>query len=134
MKGQKSWTEKLESGGEPVLKICPVAIAGMRPGQKMLIPTPKLIDAFIRAIPPGSAMDVKQLREGLARQHGADVTCPITTGFHLRTVAEAAMERAACGAQATPFWRVIDEKCPTFAKLSFDTAIIRHQRRLEGLN
>jgi hypothetical protein len=133
MKRRKSWTDKFEAPAEPIVKPCPVAIAGMRPGQMMLIPTPKLIDAFIRSLPPGRSVSVKEMREGLARQHGAETTCPINTGFHLRTVAEAAMERAAGHPPETPFWRVIDETSPVFAKLSFDIDIIRHHRRLEGM-
>jgi hypothetical protein len=136
-KHRKSWTEKLNESGEPVVKPCPVHIAGMKPGQVMLIPTPRLIDRFVRGLPPGTSLSVAQLRAGLADQFGAEVTCPITTGFHLRTVAEAAVEGAASAndwSDVTPFWRVIDERSPTFARLSFDTSVIRHQRALEGLD
>ena len=58
----------------------------------MLIPTPKLIDAYIRQIPEGKAVDSQTLRKDLALQNGAEVTCPLTTGIFLRIVAEAAQE------------------------------------------
>jgi hypothetical protein len=118
------------------VKPAPIDIAGMKAGQIMLVPTPRLIAAFIRAIPKGSGMDVLTLRRELARRHGAEVTCPITTGFHLRIVAEAAWEahrRGAATDEITPFWRVLDGRTPTTAKLSFGDAFLHEQRRLEGL-
>jgi hypothetical protein len=72
----------------------------------------------------------------LAAQHKADVTCPITVGFHLRTVAEAAFEQVQQGkawAEVTPFWRVIDAKSPTLKRLSFDPAVVLRMRQAEGL-
>ncbi|MGF6228172.1 hypothetical protein QFZ27_002127 [Inquilinus ginsengisoli] len=132
----KSWTEKLDDPRPHQVKPAPVDIAGMKTGEIMLVPTPRLIDAFIRAIPKGSGMDVPTLRRELASQHGAEVTCPITTGFHLRIVAEAAWEahrRGTPASEITPFWRVLDGRAPTTAKLSFGDAFLHQQRRLEGL-
>ncbi|WP_342240199.1 hypothetical protein [Inquilinus sp. OTU3971] len=132
----KSWTEKLNDPRPHQVKPAPIDIAGMKAGEIMLVPTPRLIDAFIRAIPKGSGMDVPTLRRELARRHGAEVTCPITTGFHLRVVAEAAWEahrRGAAADEITPFWRVLDGRTPTTAKLSFGDTFLRQQRRLEGL-
>jgi hypothetical protein len=128
-----TWQNKLNQADEPVVKPCPVAFAGMKPGQLMLVPTARLIDDFIRALPAGTSMTTQHMRQALAKQHGAEVTCPVTTGFHLRTVAEAAVESGGDEKDMTPFWRVIDPRSPTFAKLSFDTDLIRHHRRLESL-
>ncbi|MGO1080489.1 hypothetical protein [Inquilinus sp. CA228] len=130
----KSWTEKLNDPRPHQVKPAPIDIAGMKAGEIMLVPTPRLIDAFIRAIPKGSGMDVPTLRRELAWRHGAEVTCPITTGFHLRIVAEAAWEAHRRGAaEITPFWRVLDGRAPTTAKLSFGDAFLLEQRRLERL-
>ena len=55
-------------------------------------------------------MDLKTLRRQLAEKYKAEVTCPITMGFHLRTVAEAAFETHNAGArlsEVTPVWRVL---------------------------
>ena len=134
---KKTWTDKLADPRPPVVKPAPIAIAGMQVGQIMLVPTARLIDDFIRDIPRGRSMDARALRAALAAAHGAEVTCPITTGFHLRTVAEAAWEAVARGVpitKVTPFWRVLDTHSPTLAKLSFDTAFIRDRRALEGLS
>lgn len=132
----KSWTEKLNAPAEVVIKPAPISIAGMRAGEIMLVPTSRLIDDFIRAIPQGAQMDVPTLRKTLAREHGTEVTCPIYTGYHLRTVAEAAHEALENGgslADITPFWRVLDARTPTTRKLSFGAGFVAEQRRREGL-
>lgn len=80
------------------------------PRGKMLIPRPLDLDALVRAIPRGHLATVTQLRERLARDHGADFTCPLTTGIFLRIVAEAAEEQRAEGKpEIAPYWRVVKE-------------------------
>ena len=132
----KTWTEKLNAPAKVEVKPAPVTIAGMQAGEIMLVPTPRLVDDFIRAIPEGSALDVKSMRKMLASQHGAQVTCPIYTGYHLRTVAEAAHEMLEAGSdvsEITPFWRVLDAKTPTTGRLTFGADFVARQRRREGL-
>ena len=136
MKRKRSWTEKLHDPRPHEVKPAPMDIAGMKKGEIMLIPSPSIVDAFIRKIPAGKSMDVKTFRQKLARKYKAEVTCPITTGFHLRTVAEAALEAHEQGAalsDITPFWRVLDADAPTTAKLSCGPAFVTRQRRREGL-
>lgn len=133
---KKSWTDKLNDPKPHQVKRLHANIAGMKEGQMMLIPSPRIVDDFIRRIPSGKSMDVKTLREKLARKYKAEVTCPVTMGFHLRAVAEAAFESLGGGStieQITPFWRILDEKTPTTKKLSFDPAFVMEQREREGL-
>lgn len=137
MKPPVSWRTRLASARAHQVKPVPVDIAGMRAGQVMLVPSPAIVDAFIRKIPKGKSMDLRTLRDRLARQFGAEVTCPITMGFHLRTVAEAAFEALSDGVPAdavTPVWRVLDAKAPTTAKLSGGPGLILERRRAEGLD
>jgi hypothetical protein len=132
----KTWTDKLDSGAPPQVKPAPVSIAGMKAGEIMLVPTARQVDDFIRTLPKGKHMDVKVLRQTMARQHGAQVTCPITLGFHLRTVAEAAFEdyqRTGDISAVTPFWRVLNSSTPTLSRLSFGAAFVTEQRLREGL-
>ena len=132
----KSWTEKFNAPARVDIKPAPVSIAGMKAGEIMLVPTPKLVDDFIRAIPEGGQSDVKTMRKTLAATHGAEVTCPIYTGYHLRTVAEAAHEALENGMkleEITPFWRVLDATTPTTKKLSFGVDFVAKQRKREGL-
>lgn len=132
----KTWTDKLDSGAPPQVKPAPVSIAGMKAGEIMLVPTARQVDDFIRTLPKGRHMDVKVLRQTMARQHGAEVTCPITLGFHLRTVAEAAFEDYQMTGDisaVTPFWRVLNSSTPTLSRLSFGAAFVTEQRLREGL-
>jgi len=133
---RKSWQQKLNDGRQPHIEVSDKDFAGIKVGQKMLIPTPKLIDDYIRQIPKGKTVDPSLLRKDLAIEHGAEVTCPLTTGIFLRIVAEAAHEEYAEGKplnKITPFWRVIDEKSTTAKKLTFGTEFLKEQRAKESV-
>ena len=133
---RKTWQEKLNDGREPQIETTDKDFAGIRAGQLMLIPTPKLVNDYIRQIPKGSTVDIATIRKDLAIEHKAEVTCPLTTGIFLRIVAEAAYEELQQGKsidQITPFWRVIDEKSPTAKKLTFGTDFLKGQRTKENL-
>ena len=135
MRKRKSWADKLRSAKPHQVKPAPIDIAGMRKGQIMLVPSPQIIDAFIRGIPKGRRMDARTLRDELARAHGAEVTCPITTGILLRMVAEAACEaheQGVTAAEITPVWRVLAKDAPMLKKLSFGPGFILEQQRAEG--
>jgi hypothetical protein len=132
----KSWSEKLNQSGAPIVKPAPIDFAGMKAGEIMLVPTPRMIDAFIRDVPRGRQVSVVAMRRELAERHGAETTCPIYTGFHLRTVAEAACEALGAGETIetiTPFWRLIDARAPTARRLASGSNFIRQRRREEGL-
>jgi hypothetical protein len=135
-KAAKTWLDKLQAAAQPVVKPAPMDFAGMKAGQVMLIPTPRLIDEFVARVPAGKSMDVAAMRQALAKQQRAEVTCPVTTGFHLRVVAEAAYERHRLGIplrDITPFWRVIDAKTPMTKKLACGAEFVRERRLAEGL-
>jgi hypothetical protein len=133
---KKTWTDRLNDPRPHEVKPAPISIAGMKAGEIMLVPSASLVDAFIRAIPRGKGMDVKMLRQRLARKYKAEVTCPITMGYHLRTVAEAAWEAHQKGAglsEITPFWRVLDEETPTTSRLACGRGFVIRQRRKEKI-
>jgi hypothetical protein len=112
---RKSWQEKLNIKRKPVIEETLKNFADIKAGQKMLIPTPLIVDAYIRQIPPGQQTTIPTIRKDLAAQFGADATCPITTGIFVRIAAEAAYEEFQEGMpvnQITPFWRVISENSP----------------------
>ena len=132
----KSWTDKLHTREEPKVKPSPRTFSDVVEGDAMLVPTARQVDEFMRGIPPGTSMDVRTLRRQLALKHGAEVTCPVYTGYHLRTVAEAAHEALERGApldEITPFWRVLDETTPTTGRLTFGADFVRKRRSDEGL-
>lgn len=131
------WTAKLNADPEPEVRPMPKDRIGLQKGDLGLLPSARLVDDFIRAIPKGKSVSILELRERLARQYKAEGTCPVYLGYHLRTVAEAACEARDCGArpgEITPVWRVLDDKAPTLGKLSAENAAwIRKRRSQEGL-
>jgi len=101
-KTRKTWREKLEVEQEPRVVDDP------RGRGKMLIPTPLDVDALIHRVEKGMLITDKQIRERLARNFHADLTCPMTTGIFIRIVGETAEEDLRDGReQITPYWRVI---------------------------
>lgn len=136
MQSPRYWQKKLHTNQQIVVKPVPCNIAGMKIGQIMLVPTAKLIDDFIRLVPFGHQLDIPSLRRRLAQAYDSQVTCPITTGFHMRTVAEAAYEDYLSGTSLesiTPVWRVLSNNAPTSKKLSFYQDFIAPQRKKECL-
>lgn len=132
----KSWNDRLNTPGVNGVKPTPHTMGDVVEGQPMVVPTARQVDDFIRTIPNGLEMDVRALRTALAIEHGAQVTCPVTIGYHLRTVAEAAnedLERGMTLNDITPYWRVLDVNTPTTKKLSFGAEFVAVQRKREGL-
>lgn len=74
----------------------------------LVVPAPREVDAEIRKIRCGKTATLNDLRVALARKHGVDVCCPITTGIFAWTAAHAAVEDQAAGKKrVTPWWRVL---------------------------
>ena len=134
---RKTWAEKLNIDRKPVLEKADKKFAGIEEGQMILIPTPKVVDAYIRQIPKGKHVDTITLRKDLAAEYHAETTCPLTTGIFIRIVAEAAYEEYEKGKplnKITPFWRVISEKSPAAKKLTFGIKFLKQQRMKEGID
>jgi hypothetical protein len=132
---KKSWQEKFDVSFSPKIEKANKSFAGIETGQMMLIPTPALVDAYVRQIPKGKFVDTKTLREDLAAEYHAEVTCPLTTGIFLRIVAELALEKMKKGVpveKISPFWRVIDPHSPTAKKLTCGPSFIEKQRKKEA--
>jgi hypothetical protein len=131
------WTAKVHANPEPEVRPMPKARIGLKKGDLCLLPSARLVDDFIRAIPKGKSMSLLELRATLARRHKAAGTCPVYLGYHLRTVAEAACEARDRGdvlRSITPVWRVLDAKALTLKKLApRNAAWINERRAQEGL-
>ncbi len=101
----------------------------------MLIPTPRLIQAYLHTLPAGTQVDMSTLRRDLARAQGADGTCPMTAGIFLRIVAEVAIEQLNAGkdpSEVAPFWRVVSPQSAWSQKLSIGTEGLEALRRSAG--
>jgi len=132
----KAWKDKMETKKPFEVKVIDKKFADIPANSKMLIASPKIIDAYVRQIPKGSATDLQTMRKDLAVEYQAEYTCPVTTGIFLRIVAEAAHEAIEAGQpvqDVTPFWRVVDGSSALAKKVSFDKTFIDKQRKKEGL-
>jgi len=98
----KTWREKLEK--DQPRKI----VDDPRSKGKLLIPKPLDVDALIKKVGKGKLATVDQIRQRLARDFGADSTCPLCTGIFLRIAAGAAEEDLDKGiTEITPYWRIV---------------------------
>lgn len=133
---KKSWAEKMNYK-EPEVKRTDAGFADIPAGSSMLIANPQIIDAYIRQIPKGSFVDIKQLRKDLAAEYNAQYSCPVTTGIFIRIVAEAAYEQYEKGtplSKITPFWRALNPNSPSAKKVSFGIDFLLEQQKKEGIN
>ena len=73
-------------------------------GTRMLIAPPLFFDAVMRRIPNGQLTTAEAIRDHLAKQNGADFTCPLTAGIFMNIAAHASEERQA---DKTPYWRTL---------------------------
>ncbi len=133
---RKSWVEKRNSSRQAEVEVLQKPFADKLVGDKMLVPTPQIVDAYIRTIPKGKETTMAQMRKDLASEYHADKTCPLTSGIFLRIVAEAAHEELAQGkpiGKITPYWRIMDEKSNTAQKLTVGMDFLKEQRKKEKL-
>jgi hypothetical protein len=134
-KTTKSWRDKYNMRTASETTTLETPFAGMKPGQLMLISTPKEIDDWVRSLKPGEFRTIGDLRTALAMKHHAEVTCPATTSIFLRIVAEVALEEIQAGAAehaVTPFWRVIEPGSRLASRLSCSNDWIASMRSRES--
>ena len=133
----KTWIEKRDAKKEHQIKINQKRFADMPAGIMMLIPTPKIIDDYIKEIHTGIFVNVKQLRMEIANQYNADMSCPMVTGISLRIVSEAAYEEHKNNMkldQITPFWRVVDPGSNLAHKLTCGVNFIIKNQNQENIS
>jgi hypothetical protein len=71
----------------------------------VVIPAPAEVDEIMKRVPKGKLITINDIRNILARRHGATIGCPITTGLFARIAAGAAEEDEAQGKKRiTPYW------------------------------
>jgi hypothetical protein len=112
VKLKKSWREKLETQGKRnnlprVVEITPDMSQRWGTGT-VVIPDPLEVNEIMHSVPKGKLITINQIREKLAKKHGATIGCPITTGIFAGISARAAEEDAAEGKKdITPYWRTL---------------------------
>ncbi len=133
--GKKTAREKLAVEKTHRKIVLDKAFGGMQPGEKMLVATPQIVDAYIRDIPHGETRTIPQLRADLATREACDGACPLSSSIFVRIVAEAALEDMADGippSEVSPFWRVVAGADKIAKKLNIDPDWIDQQRALEA--
>lgn len=97
----------------------------------MVVPAPREVDAAMRRIRKGTTATINDLRRRLARAHGTDHACPITTGIFAWIAAHAAAEDEAAGRKrVTPWWRLL--KSDGRLNPKYPGGIEEQRRRLEA--
>ena len=129
---RKSWREKLaDDKGLPKFGKVEGKLRKMWGTGTMVIPAPREVDALIRTVRKGRTATINDLRAGLAKKHGVNICCPITTGIFTWIAANAAAEDEAEGKKrVTPWWRVLK----TGGKLNpkFPGGLAEQSRRLRA--
>ena len=109
MKTRKSWREKLaDSKGLPKVEKITGKMSKRWGTGTVVIPAPMEVDELMSKVPKGKVTTINQIREKLAKKHGATIGCPITTGIFAWITAHAAEEARAEGKKnITPYWRTL---------------------------
>ena len=129
-----TWREKLENnhGLPKVCKIDPAKSKRWGTGT-MLVPAPLEVDALMRLVPKGKLTTIDELRQVLARRHGATITCPLTAGIFAWIAAHAAAEAAAeHQKKTTPYWRTLKAGGELNPKYPGGIALLKKKLRAEG--
>ena len=111
-KKRKSWQEKL-ADSKDLPKVMPITEKmSKRWGTgTVVIPAPIEVDEIMKKVPKGKLTTVNQIRNVLAKRHGASIGCPMTTGIFAWISAHASEEAKAEGKKnTTPYWRTLKTK------------------------
>jgi len=117
---RKTWTEKLNDSKDlpKVVKIDGKMTKRWGEGT-VVIPAPIEVNELMSMVPKGKVTTINEIRQALAKKHGATIGCPITTGIFAWVAANAAEEVKQKGAsEGIPYWRTlksggtINEKYP----------------------
>jgi len=123
----KSWREKLRKKDLPKIIDIPEKLTKKWGRGKMVIPSPMEVKEIMDAVPYGKLITVDLIRERIAKKHGVDIACPLTTGIFIWIVANAAEETG--GKDGTPYWRTLKKNGMLNEK--YPGGIERHKKLLE---
>lgn len=105
-----NFQERYDQAGPSYTKVNDKKFADLDAGTTVLIPSPQDIESVINELEHGEVIDLSELRRRLAHRHGADGSCPVMTGMHLRVVAELAFDALDAGVpvdDVVPIWRAV---------------------------
>lgn len=117
---KKSWSEKLRDA-KSLPRVEPITdkMSKRWGSGTVAIPSPMEVDEIMRSIPKGKLVTINEIRAAIAKNHGATIGCPMTTGIFAWVAAHAAEEQKMKSEKSiTPYWwtlkagGVINEKYP----------------------
>lgn len=74
----------------------------------VVIPSPLEVDSIMKLVRNERVITIDEIRDYLARKHGASIACPLTTGIFAWVAANAAEEDRLQGKKdITPYWRTL---------------------------
>lgn len=134
MKPRKSWREKLaDAKGLPKTGPIEGKMTTRWGTGTMVIPAPLEVDVMMKKVPRGRLTTINEIRSALARKHGVDVGCPITTGIFAWIAAHAAEEAVAAGLKRiTPYWRTLKTGGELNAKYPGGIPALKKRLQAEG--
>ncbi len=107
----------MQTPAEVVVKRGPDPWNRRHGGDRMVIPTPRLIEKLLYEIPKGKVWTASELRDVIAKSCKADYACPLTTGIFLRICAEYAETLRVEGQKRIPpYWRIVRDNGRLFEK------------------
>jgi len=103
---KKSYTEKLHDSKDmpKIVEVTDPKAVARYGGTRMLIAPPLAYDEIMKKVPKGKVITSDNIRDYLARKHGADYTCQLTAGIFINIAAHASVERKT---DETPYWRTL---------------------------
>jgi len=132
MAKKMTWREKLMDGKDlPKVVSLPDNARKHWKGDTMAIPSPMEVNEIMAGVPEGKVITLGEIRQMVARKHGADIGCPLTCGIFSWIAAHAAAEESAAGRQEiTPYWRTLK----TWGELNpkYPGGIEEQKKRLEA--
>jgi hypothetical protein len=87
----------------------------------------------MKGVRKGKLITINEIRERVAKSHGATIGCPVTCGIFSWIAAHAAEESAAAGAKRiTPYWRTLKSNGELNPKYPGGIANLKKKLTAEG--
>jgi len=130
-----SWIDKLHKKDLPkVVELDEKMSQRYHGAHTMLVPSPEEVMELMAQVPEGRLLSIGKIRELLARRHGTDTTCPLTTGIFIWIAANASQEMVEKGLkeEVIPYWRTVKSKGELVEKYPGGVLFQKQQLENEG--
>jgi hypothetical protein len=136
---RKSWQDKLadKQGLPKILTLerrfpCYNAVhsMGAEEGDPVVLVNPSEVTAIMKTVPKGRLITIVEVCKAVAKKHGVQGCCSLTTGIFIMIAANAVEEAAREGKNlGIPYWRTL--KSQGFLNEKYPGGIRGHRRLLE---